>query len=58
MPIVDGNGNATGDLMFTTVGRSAYVSLLVPDTYQPAADALVDVAAAIKGATTVTKPCV
>jgi uncharacterized protein DUF3515 len=47
-----------GDLEFTTVGRSAYVRLLVPDAYQPAADALVDVAPAIKEATTETKPCV
>jgi hypothetical protein len=46
-----------GDLEFTTVGRSAYVEMVVPDAYQPAADALVDVAAAIKGATRATRPC-
>jgi Protein of unknown function (DUF3515) len=55
---VDPTAPLTGTLEFTTVGRSAYVEVVVPDAYQPAADALVDVARAVKNATTVTKPCV
>jgi hypothetical protein len=55
---IDPSVPLTGDLDFTTVGRSAYVEMLVPDAYQPAADALVDVSRAIKSATTATNPCV
>jgi hypothetical protein len=56
--VVDPAAPVTGTLEFTTVGRSTYVEMVVPDAYQPAADVLVDVAGAIKSATTVTKPCV
>jgi Protein of unknown function (DUF3515) len=55
---VDPAARVQGELDFTTVGRSAYVTVRVPDAYQPAADALVDLTAAVKGATTATKPCV
>jgi Protein of unknown function (DUF3515) len=54
---VDPTKTLRGDLDFTTVGRSAYVRVRVPDAYQPAADALVDLAATIRGHTRVTKPC-
>jgi hypothetical protein len=35
---------------FTTVGRTAFVELDVPDTYRPASDALVDLAPAVSAA--------
>lgn len=46
------------DRVFTTIGRSAYVRVTVPDRYQPAADALVDVATAIKATVPVVRNCV
>lgn len=42
---------------FTTIGRTAYIELSVPDKYEPQADALVDVAAAINAATDYSHPC-
>ncbi len=54
---VDPTLPVTGTLEFTTIGRSAYVTLRVPTAYQPASDALVDLAPAIKAATTATRPC-
>jgi hypothetical protein len=39
---------ADGGYLFTTIGRSAYVQLGVPTNYAPEANALVDVAEAVK----------
>jgi len=39
---------ADGGYLFTTIGRSAYVQLGVPTEYAPEANALVDVAAAVR----------
>jgi hypothetical protein len=39
----------TGGSQFTTVGRVANVEVTVPDSYRPAGDALVDLAAAVAG---------
>jgi hypothetical protein len=39
---------ADGGYLFTTIGRSAYVQLGVPTDYAPEANALVDVAEAVK----------
>jgi hypothetical protein len=59
---VDGVGwfaqQRAGDIRFTTIGRSVNVELTVPNDYRPQADALVDVAAAIKATTTSVRPCV
>lgn len=46
-----------GTLVFTTIGRSAYVEVTVPDHYQPAADALVDLSRAIREHTAQQQPC-
>ncbi len=43
--------------VFTTIGRSTYVEVRVPKDYTPEADALVDLAPAIKQATTWPHPC-
>ena len=45
------------DVVFTTVGRSAYVEVTVPPAYEPAADALVDLSGAISAATQDLRPC-
>jgi hypothetical protein len=42
---------------FTTVGRSVNVQVQVPYEYEPAADALVDVAAAVRSAVPEERPC-
>ena len=44
--------------LFTTIGRAFNVSVEVPDAYDPAADALADVAGAVKKHDPVEKPCV
>jgi Protein of unknown function (DUF3515) len=44
--------------VFTTVGRSAYVEMSVPAAYQPPANALVDVADAIRRTVPVRTACV
>lgn len=44
--------------LFTTIGRTFYVSLEVPKTYDPAADALADLAPSIKKHDPLKKPCV
>lgn len=54
---VDPAGPLHGTLDFTTVGRSPYVRVSVPDDVQPAADALVDLAPAIRQHTEVLRPC-
>ena len=43
---------------FTTIGRSAYVEVVVPDAYDPAANALVDLASAVQTSVPVRQPCV
>jgi hypothetical protein len=43
--------------LFTTIGRKHYASLEVPEDYQPAADALADVADLIARHLPVTRPC-
>ena len=42
---------AEGGYLFTTIGRSAYVQVGVPTEYAPEANALVDVAEAVKKTT-------
>ncbi len=54
---VTGTRPVEGDVVFTTIGRSAYVELTVPDDYEPAADALVDVAEAVTRTTDYPNPC-
>ena len=44
--------------LFTTVGRQYYISIEVPKDYDPPADALVDLAAAVKKHDPSVKPCV
>ncbi len=46
-----------GTLDFTTIGRSVYVEVSVPDAYQPQADALADLARAVTAATRSVHPC-
>jgi hypothetical protein len=48
---------ADGGYLFTTIGRSAYVQVGVPTQYAPEANALVDVAEAVKK-TPEIQPCV
>ncbi len=55
---VTGTEPVDGELVFTTIGRSAYVEVTVPPDYQPAADALVDLAGAIATTTDDVRPCV
>ena len=43
---------------FTTIGRAAYVSVQVPYEYEPAADALVDLASAVRRSVPEREPCV
>lgn len=46
------------DYRFTTIGRKAHVQVTVPNKQSPQADALVDLASAIKKHNPVTKKCV
>lgn len=55
---VDPRKVLTGTVQFTTIGRSAYVEVTVPDDYQPATNALVDLTATIKRHTTQVGACV
>lgn len=41
---------------FTTIGRSGYLEVIVPENYEPAGDALIDLAPAARKLTQVT-PC-
>ncbi len=43
---------------FTTIGREAYVSVVVPRSYSPAADVLVDLAPTVQKNDPVVTPCV
>jgi hypothetical protein len=44
--------------LFTTIGRKHYISLEVPSEYEPAADALADVADLVARHMPVVRPCV
>ena len=44
--------------IFTTIGRASTVELRVPADYTPAADALVDLADAVKNNVPLIRPCV
>jgi len=46
-----------GTLDFTTIGRSVYVEVSVPEAYAPQADALADVAEAVAKTTRLVEPC-
>jgi len=46
-----------GGYRFSTVGRAVTVELFVPYEYDPAGDALVDVAAAVRGAVPLVDGC-
>jgi hypothetical protein len=46
-----------GTLDFTTIGRSLYVEVSVPDAYAPQADALADIARAISRTTHLVQRC-
>lgn len=45
-------------LLFTTIGREVFVSVEVPRAYEPAADALVDLADTVVANNEVVTPCV
>ncbi|QDP97231.1 DUF3515 domain-containing protein [Microlunatus elymi] len=47
-----------GDYRFTTIGRKAYVQVVVPDKYAPQANPLIDLAKPIKDTVPVIKNCV
>jgi hypothetical protein len=56
---VDWFSETTNDgYLFTTVGRAFYVSVEVPKDYDPASDALADVATAIEKHDPSVQPCV
>lgn len=55
---VTGTEPVDGEVVFTTIGRSAYVEVTVPPDYQPPADALIDLADVISAATQDVRPCV
>lgn len=56
---VDWFSETTSDgFVFTTVGRRFYVSVEVPDDYDPASDALADLASAIQKHDPSVQPCV
>lgn len=48
----------SGGWLFTTIGREAYVQLGVPAKYAPEANALIDVADAVRTHDPMLKPCV
>jgi hypothetical protein len=54
---VDMMAPVEGTTTFTTIGRSVYVEVAVPATYAPQADVLIDVAQAIRSATTGSLLC-
>ncbi len=59
---VDGVGwfseRVDGAYRFTTIGREAFVEVTVPDEYAPQADALADLAHAVRHSDRVVQPCV
>ncbi|HEY0240278.1 MAG TPA: DUF3515 domain-containing protein [Friedmanniella sp.] len=48
---------ATGGMIFTTIGRAAYVEVLVPTRYAPESGALVDLGAAVTAHDPSVSPC-
>jgi hypothetical protein len=54
---VDMTTPVEGTTTFTTIGRSVYVEVAVAEEYAPQADVLIDVAKAIKSATTGSHLC-
>ena len=46
-----------GGMLYTTIGRRAFVELGVPEHYAPEAGALVDVAAAVSARDPLQQPC-
>jgi len=46
------------EVVFTTIGRSTYVEVTVPDAYPQPGGALAELAQAISGSTTELQPCV
>lgn len=48
---------AQGGMIFTTIGRPAYVEVSVPTRYAPGSGALVDLGAAVAAHDPVTTPC-
>jgi len=48
---------ATGGMIFTTIGRAAYVEVSVPSQYQLGSGALVDIGAAVSTHDPVLSPC-
>lgn len=55
---VDWLAETTADgFLFTTIGRQFYVSVEVPMDYDPAADALADLATAVKKHDPSVTPC-
>jgi hypothetical protein len=46
------------EVVFTTIGRSTYVEVTVPDDYPQPSGALAELAAAVSGSTTEVLPCV
>jgi hypothetical protein len=47
-----------GAVVFTTIGRSTYVEVTVPDDYAPEAGVLTDLADPVQAATRELRPCV
>lgn len=47
-----------GGQLFTTIGRDVFVSVEIPDDYEPAADALIDVGDTVAAETAELSPCV
>ena len=48
---------AQGGMIFTTIGRPAYVEVSVPTSYAPESGALADLSAAVAAHDPVTTPC-
>jgi len=48
---------ASGGMIFTTIGRQAFVEVAVPTRYAPESGALVDLGDAVTAHDPVTKPC-
>ncbi len=55
---LDGTTAPQGEVVFTTIGRSSYVEVTVPDDYPQQSGALAELAGAISHSTSETQPCV
>lgn len=51
------NEDAEGGVLFTTIGRAAFVEVAVPADYSPPVNPLVDLAAAVAAQNPVEQPC-